>query len=116
MPGFIKKLTTLPKEKQKPELESALRGSLHQLVESDEFYVVTSSTNATDWKVTGYKIKSASIDTHAKEIDVILAYVATGVQQPGKPAFGTKIEGEAKAILDDDGKVNYDDVTADLVD
>ena len=44
----------------------------------------------------------------------MLTYLAVGDQLLGKPAFGKEIEGEAKAILDDDAKTIFDEVTAEI--
>lgn len=114
MPGFIKKLTALPKDKQQPEIERALQSAIHRLLETDVFCVAASSTNAAHWKLKEFDIDSIAIDANAKEVDVMLTYLAVGEQLPGKPEFGNEVEGEAKAIIDDDGKAIFDDVSADI--
>ena len=114
MPGYINQFAPLSKAEQKREAEQKLRATIHQIVHVSDFATVTADTNASLWGVDDFSVGAINIDRNEREVRVTLTYSASGTQDENRPFAGRIIEGKAVALIDDDGAVRYDDVSADL--
>jgi hypothetical protein len=71
-------------------------------------------TNAFSWSVDDYKV--TEIDVGEDECTVLLTYSASGDQDEDRGFCGNKINGEAKATIDESGDVTYEIINAEVED
>lgn len=93
------------------ELEAIILEAAHDIVEHDNFVSEMATTNATAWEVTDCRVQADSVKFADDAVTVSVSYMARGEQEADRPYAGTKIRGEAVAVIDHDG-VSFADVTA----
>jgi hypothetical protein len=107
---FIEYLRSLDKKDRDSAIDEKIADSSDDIVDDEAFASEMATTNACGWSVDDYHVES--IDIEADPIEVRLSYHATGDQLEDKMNYGTVIRGEAVALIDRDGLVEFTQVSA----
>lgn len=107
---FIEYLRSLDKKDRNSAIDEKIADSSDDIVDEEAFASEMATTNACGWSVDDYHVES--IDIEADPIEVRLSYHATGNQLEDKMYYGTVIRGEAVALIDRDGLVEFTQVSA----
>ena len=115
MQGYIKRLERLAPEDQEVEVEEQIERTYENIVQDPGFRDVMVGTNVWNWAIDQCNI--LAMDIGDGEVRAKLSYLASGEYEDNadKPLLGNKIRGEALAVVDDNGDVRYETVTAELV-
>jgi hypothetical protein len=109
--NYIAYLRTLNAEELHSELDERISLAVQDLVDSDAVIAEMTETNTTSWDVDDFGI--GDIDLSGESASVDLTFTVTGEQEDDKPWSGTQAAGEATAIIDSNGNVSFEDVSAD---
>lgn len=86
--------------------------TIDEIIDDDVFSHVAAGTNASAWDFADYE--TGDVDAGEDDIRVHVTYSASGEQEDDMMFWGNRICGEAVAIIDDNGKVSYEEVTAEI--
>lgn len=103
-------LKSLPQPKAHERIDAVIANSVHELIDSDVVISEMATTNATDWSVDEYEIKSWEADDHY--VRVVLSFHCSGEQDTDSMYSGDEISGTATAVIAADGTVSFEEVTA----
>ncbi len=109
----IAHLKKLPAEELATELDEIILPAADDIVEHENFASEMATTNATGWEVTDCRVQADSVKFTDDSAAVSVSYTARGDQKPDRPYSGTEIRGVAVAVIGADGRVSFEDVTAD---
>lgn len=112
--NYIIYLKTLSELERKEEINDKISQTRQEILDTDEASSVLAETNAT-WYVEEAEIQDDDIDVDEDECTVTVNYKASGEQDEEKGFWGNEITGTAEAVIDEYGKVKYQNVTADIV-
>jgi len=107
---FIEFLRSLDPKDRDSAIDEKIADSSNDIIDDETFASEMATTNACGWHVDDYSVKS--VDVEADPIEVHLSYHATGDQLDDKMYCGTEIRGEAVALIDRDGSVEFTSVSA----
>jgi len=107
---FVEHLRSLNKKDLEFEIDDKIASSVDYIVEDETFASEMATTNACGWRVDDYTVRKIYIESDP--IEVHLLYHATGDQIDEKMYCGTEIRGEAIALIDHDGAVEFTSVSA----
>ena len=110
--SVIAKLKAMNEAERESTVDAIIADSMHEITESDAFCSQAAMTNATWFSVDEYDIEGIEIE--GDECVVTLSYGASGEQIEDKAYFGDRITGRAEAVIEWDGDVTYQDVTAEV--
>jgi hypothetical protein len=108
--SLIARLTQMSEKERASEIDNIVANSTYEITESEEFAGAQAITNATDFTVDEYEIED--IEIGEDECTVKLTYSASGHQLEDKPYCGDTIAGEAEAVINWEGEVTYQNITA----
>lgn len=116
MAGYIKHLQSLSPIDLGREIENKISDNFPRLVDEDAVSSAMAETNATGWGMETYTIldKPEELDLTGNTVDVRISCEGSGEQDEDKPWCGDAMEVEATAIIDDNGGVDFEDVTPSL--
>jgi len=114
--GYIAYLKTLNAEELGHEIDHHVADRSDRIIDSDEASSAMASTNASGFYVDDYHVTSISIDEAEKQCRIEMTWHSTGESDPDKSYFGDEIAGTAVAILDDEGRLDFEEVSAARVD
>lgn len=107
---FISRLRALEAKQAEDLVDSVIADSAFDLIDSDAVCSAMAETNAVDWIIDEYKIDN--VDSSDDPVKVKLHFSAAGEQLDDKTWCGTSISGEALALIDTEGHVEYSEVQA----
>ena len=116
MPGYIAGLRRMTPQELDRELDSKISDSYHQINDDPVFVNACNGTNASGWSVEEYDPVDAlaNTDLSGSEVRIPITYSADGEQEEDMGHLGTRITGDAEAVIDDDGNVTCEEVTAEV--
>ena len=97
---------------QDSEVGTKIADNYHELIHTEEASSATASTNAFGWSCDEYSDVDYTIEEDS--ISVTLAWQASGDQDQDSGPCGTTIDGNATANIDYEGKVTFQDVSAEV--
>lgn len=112
--NLVATLGSLAADEAAERVDAVIAESIHELIDSDEVTSEMATTNATDWGVDEYDIKSWTIAGDTVRVE--LTFHCTGEQDSDKMFSGDEITGTATATIDAGGHVEYEDVSAEKAD
>lgn len=112
--NYIRYLNSLSIGEQEQEIDNKIADTYQQIVDTEEVVGAMAETNAFSWSVDDYKV--TEIDVGEDECTVLLTYSASGDQDEDRGFCGNKINGEAKATIDESGDVTYEIINAEVED
>lgn len=108
---YTEEFNKLDQNQQQAALEAKISSYLR--IGDDAVYAsCIATTNALGWGVDEYKIVAYQVVEG--EIGVNLTYSASGEQEEDHAFLGDSVSGTAVAVVDDDGDVRYEEVTAEV--
>lgn len=113
MPGYLQQFAAFSPRAQEEEIEAKLQERFSDIAQEQAFIDRTAESNADNWAVEEYDI----LDYEVAEtgIRINLAYDGLGDEPEDGASAGNYIEGTAVAVIDDDGELWFEDVTARLI-
>lgn len=112
--GYLAFLRSLSKEELDFEVDSKIADTQHEILEADEVISKMAETNSVGYGIDEYEV--VLVEMLENECKVRVRYSAVGDQDEDKPFSGSKITGEAVAVIDSRGEVKYSDVKAEIDD
>ena len=113
--NYIIYLQSLSEFELEQEIENKITGTLQQIINTEEVSSAKADTNAYNWSVEDYDIVDQP-DVGEGECITTLTYSAFGEQDEEMGFCGSKISGQAEAVIDEFGRVTYQNVTAEVDD
>ncbi|MDB9304809.1 hypothetical protein PN488_10530 [Nodularia spumigena CS-591/12] len=113
--NYIINLQNLSEFELEAEIENKINDTIQDIRDTEEFISEATKTNAV-WYIEDHKIVDKPDDFDEVEYIVTLTYSADGDQEEDKGVCGNKITGQAEAVIDENGKVTYKNVTAEIDD
>ena len=113
MPGFIQQFAALRPQSQEQEIATRLEEHFPEIADEQVFLDCTAETNADNWAVEEFEVLGYELEE--SRILITLTYRGVGDASTDLPSDGTQIDGIATAIIDDDGELWFDSVTARLL-
>lgn len=110
-------LRAMAPEQLDAAIDELLADNIHEITEDSAFCDCSAGTNADGWMTDDYETTDdPEFDDDDREIRVPVDYHASGEQLEDKGYCGTRITGSATAVINRNGKVSFDDVTAEVSD
>jgi hypothetical protein len=91
------------------EIDDMIADTKHEIMDAREFCDAMAGTNAA-YDVEDYEVTAVNFGEGLCVVQ--LTYAASGEQEEDRAYCGSRIVGEAKAVIDASGRVSYQDVTA----
>ena len=113
--NYIIYLQSLSELELEQEIENKITDTLQQIINTEEMSSAIAETNACNWSVEDYDIVDQP-DVGEGECITTLTYSASGEQDEEMGFCGSKITGQAEAVIDEFGTVTYQNVTAEVDD
>ncbi len=110
--SYIVFLRGLSEAERQIEIESRVADTSDEIVDSDEFSDAIAETNATGFSIDDYEVKE--IDLDQDECVARITFSSTGDQLDDMVYHGNRITGEADAVFDTEGGIEYRNVTAEV--
>lgn len=107
---LLERLQSLPIAERAAELDDLISNSYDEITNSEEFQIAEGDTNATMFMMDEYSIDDVVFERDACRVH--LRYSASGDQMDERMSLGDTIVGKAVAVIDDDGNVDYQEITA----
>jgi hypothetical protein len=114
--SYIDHLAEMSEESRHEALEGRLDEEKHWLVEEDAVAGAMAETNAFDWNIDDVSIERVELDVPSETCTIRFTFSASGEQDDERMYCGTNIKGEASATIDRDADVQFEDVSASIVD
>lgn len=111
MPFFEDFIKKSPEERE-DEIETLVQSAINDLDDDATVTSITATTNATNFVFQAEDFDDAEIDEDEQEIKVQHRWSASGDQDDEKMNWGDSVNGTATAVIDKNGKVTFEDVTA----
>jgi hypothetical protein len=92
------------------EIREVISKSFDIIIHSEEFSSQAATTNAVGFGLDVFDIINTDFNDDACVVS--FEYNASGTQEDDKPLLGTSISGTAEAVIDADGDVTYQNITA----
>ncbi len=108
---YVKHLKGLSKAEREDEIACKLKDKGEDLMNTEIVSGEIASSNATDWRLNDCEILDVGFG-HPMQAHVKFAYELKGEQDDDKTFSGTKIKGEALAVVDGAGEIDFTNVTA----
>ena len=109
-PNYLDHLKTLSQEELNGEIDDKISETDSEILNSDEVNDAIAVTNAFGWGIDEYQVTVIAMGK--EECIVKLTYSASGDQDQDKMYSGTCVTGEAEAVIDASGNVEYREITA----
>jgi len=109
--SYTEYLRGLSEDELQAQIDSRIADTCHDIVDSDEFTGVMANTNATGFSLE-YEVED--IDVSEQECVARISFTSTGEQLEDRPFCGNRIVGAADAVFDQEGRLEYRDVSAEL--
>lgn len=113
MPGYLQQFAAFSPRAQEEEIEAKLQERFSDIAEEQAFVDCAAESNADNWAVESYDVLDYEVTETGIRIN--LAYDGLGDHSDSDVNGANQIEGTAIAIIDDDGELWFEDVTARLV-
>lgn len=113
MPGYLQQFAAFSPRAQEEAIESKLEERFAEIAEDQAFVDCAAESNADNWAVEEYDILDYEVTETGVRIN--LAYDGLGDEPENDVTAGNHIEGTAIAVIDDDGDLWFEDVTARLI-
>ncbi len=110
--GYIAYLTTLNEEELMYQIDQHVADRSDRIIDFEEASSAMAATNASGFHVDDYHVTGISINKAEKKCRIEMTWYATGETDPDKSYFGNEIAGTAVAILDDEGRLHFEEVSA----
>ncbi|MHC5540301.1 hypothetical protein ACYOEI_18935 [Singulisphaera rosea] len=110
--GYIEYLNVLSETERFEAVEAKIADTHHQIADSEEFNSAIASTNAVYFFLDDYQIED--INFANGECIVNLNFSASGEQLEDKIQCGDRIVGNCEAVIDSEGRVEYQEVHAEV--
>ncbi len=110
--SYIDYLMRLPEQERQTEIDSRVADTHDEIADSDDFAGAIAETNATGYSIEDYSIEEIHFDQD--QCVAKIAFSSTGDQLEDKPYCGNEINGEAEAVFDADGRLEYRNITAEV--
>ena len=113
MPGYLQQFAAFSPRAQEEAIETKLEERYSEIAEDQAFVERAAESNADNWAVEEYDV----LDYEVAEtgIRITLAYDGLGDRSENDVEAANHIEGTAVAIIDDDGELWFEDITARLI-
>ena len=113
MPGFIQQLAAITPQRQEEVIATTLEEHFSEIADEQVFLDCAAETSADNWAVEEFEV--LDYDIGESGIVVTLTYRGIGDASSELANDGEQIDGTVKAIIDDDGELWFDSVTAQLL-
>jgi len=115
MPGYIKKFRELSGAEQKGEIHTLLSGPLQGIISRADFSDIVAGSDAGEWSIDGYEIIGKPRITH-QTVTVKARYHGSRSSEAEwrTPFISNSVQGNATAVIDDDRKLDIEEVTGTL--
>lgn len=110
--SYIEYLMGLSEPELRTEIESRVADTRHEIVDSEEFGGTIADTNATGFSIDDYEVEEIYLDQ--EECVAKITFSSTGEQLEDRIPCGNRITGEADAVLDVEGRIEYRISTAEV--
>lgn len=110
--GFVEQIDVLPESNRVEAVEQILEDTKHMLMDDEAFCSATAETNASDWDIDEITVCDIEFDGASGTCKARFSYKASGMADEARVFCGMVIEGEATALITDEGSVNFEDVYA----
>jgi hypothetical protein len=114
MKDYIEQLRNMTKSDRADAIETRIAEDCSDLIESAEFERAANSTSAVGWDLDEVEVLDVALI--GGQWVARFSFVATGSQVEDTCFAGDRIDGEAEAVIDRDGNVRYQDVSAEVSD
>lgn len=108
-------LNRMPADQRHRAIGELISGSIHEIADDPVFCHCIASTNTETWEVDDYELDEADFDDQDRSVRVPLSYHATGDQDEDAFFQGNTIDGNAVAVIHNDGRVTFDELTAEVI-
>lgn len=110
--GFLAYLRTLRGDALRSAVDDKIADAQQSILDDDVVSGLMAETNAMGFSVDDYHIES--IDFDESGCRVTLSWHASGDQDEDRPYHGSKISGTAVAVIDDNGGVEFEEISGDI--
>jgi hypothetical protein len=116
MPGYIQELRQMTVEQRENALSEKIEATYRDLTHTDRMGSVIAETNALGWGVEDFNIldKIEDIDVSGDEVRVNISFSGSGDQEEDHGFLGDSLAGNAVAVINDDGDVEYHEISAEI--
>lgn len=111
--GFLKQLRSLHTEALRGAVDDKIADAQQAILDDDSISGLMAETNSTGFYVDDYHIEA--IDFDEATCRVSLSWHASGDQDEDRPYHGDEISGTAVALIDDNGNVEFDEISGEIV-
>lgn len=109
---YIEYLVSLSEAELRIEIESRISETIFEIVDSEEFSGAISETNASGFSIDDYEV--GEIVLMEGECIASISFSSDGDQLLDKPFCGNRIIGEAAAIFNGEGEIEYRSISAEV--
>lgn len=106
----LERLMAMSEEDREGAVSDLIGNHIHVLLDTEAVSSETATTNAFDWYIDEHDIQITSLTS--EECRVNVTFSAAGEQDEDKMHHGDSLAGTATAVINANGAVEFEDVTA----